>query len=308
MAESKLGSGGLVKDSAVNPGSLFNFDVSPGSKFGTKIPKVSSSTAAQIAATDKHIEDLRKAYALDSSGKTVPYLGTFVTSDVDEMQRLTDATATYRPNAEVHAANAEAKRFTASIEALRNAYAPGKSDKTIPEPGVPASLGARGEYDDIQNQIEFDKLETDQQELITQVTTDKNSPLYEMSPLRAYAFLKRSGNLGPVTSFSQENSENPPFNISDMLSDIFRPGGSVPGSNFNVGFDSQDRGAPGLAGLQAPAPNEIMENFIRMVDPEATAERRKELEELFAIVNSITARQPQRIGPQTADYQLKGDF
>lgn len=130
------------------------------------------------------------------------YTGTFGSSDTTANNRVKAAEAEIRSSQEA-------------------AVAPKKE---------PMSLADRGKQEDIDNQVEFAKLESGQQELVNTIVNDPKSPLFEMTPLRAYMFLKKMGKLDSITSFSQENSEGNPPDISKMLSNIFIPGGSDAGA------------------------------------------------------------------------------
>ena len=237
MAESELGPEGLVKDSAVNPGSLFNFDASPGSKFGKKIPKVSSSTAAQKAAANKHINKMGNAFDPKQVGNTSPYSGVFATSDVDEMARVNLATAAYRPSAEMQAANEEAWRADA--------------------------LQERGRLEGIANQDAFNALTTQQKINIEQAIADPNSPLFR--PLKfdeegqviprtpddaanAYGFLRRLGTT--AGDIGQPKDLN--------LSSIFMPGGGADFGSANIGTSGFN---PTDSTLGSPPNNSVIDEF-----------------------------------------------
>ena len=108
------------------------------------------------------------------------------------------------------------------------------------------------------------------------------------------------------------------FNLQDFLSNRFGPGGKVtPGG---TSFFGTPGGKPfagerpeGLAGLQQAAPDQTLASFMKMFGGDITADRRKELEEIFAMLQGITSMQPERIGPQTQAYrnrqiQYQGGF
>jgi hypothetical protein len=308
MAESELGPEGLVKDSAVNPGSLFNFDASPGSKFGKKIPKVSSSTAAQKAAANKHINKMGNAFDPKQVGNTSPYSGVFATSDVDEMARVNLATAAYRPSAEMQAANEEAWRADA--------------------------LQERGRLEGIANQDAFNALTTQQKINIEQAIADPNSPLFR--PLKfdeegqviprtpddaanAYGFLRRlgttAGDIGQTKGLD--------------LSSIFMPGGanagsvgigtgmvindegkSVPGQGSNIGFNQSDSTNEGLNALPNSQTNPLLATFMATsIFTDASAQAQKDmllqLAPIFEMLQPTvsTVGQP---GPQTV--AVRGGF
>jgi hypothetical protein len=226
MAESKLGPGGLVKDSAVNPGSLFNFDVSPGSTFGPK-PKTVGPDAANKKAEADYIKNLQ----------TPGFTGGFFSSDSDAMERVRNAEALYRPSAEVQAANEEARRV--------------------------AALEARGELQIEANQEAFDALTPEQQNNIEQAIADPNSPLFR--PLKfdeegqviprtpddaanAYGFLRRLGTT--AGDIGQPKDLN--------LSSIFMPGGGADFGSANIGTSGFN---PTDSTLGSPPNNSVIDEF-----------------------------------------------
>ena len=109
----------------------------------------------------------------------------------------------------------------------------------------------------------------------------------------------------------QGKDEEGTFSIDNLLSNMFGPGGRVtPGgtSFFEAEAGKQFAGErpQGLAGLQVGATNPMLATFIKMFENAPTAERRKELENIFAMLQGFTGMQQPRIGPQALAYQFSG--
>jgi len=108
--------------------------------------------------------------------------------------------------------------------------------------------------------------------------------------------------------------------VQNMLSNMFGPGGRVydkevdeegkiihSGKSFfetEAGKQFAGERPQGLAGLGVGAPDPMLETFTKLFENAPTAERRKELEDIFAIIQGFTGTQQPRIGPQTLAYQL----
>lgn len=109
----------------------------------------------------------------------------------------------------------------------------------------------------------------------------------------------------------QGKDEEGTFSIDNLLSNMFGPGGRViPGgtSFFETEAGKQFAGErpQGLAGLQVGATDPMLASFMEMFENAPTAERRKELENIFAMLQGFTGTQQPRIGPQTLAYQFGG--
>ena len=116
--------------------------------------------------------------------------------------------------------------------------------------------------------------------------------------------------------------------VQNLLSNTFGPGGrnassAVGGGEFgigtgqsgtgnNVGFLRSDQPAPGMAGLQTAAPNQMLASFMEMpiFSNANTQERQSMLEQLgplFAMLTDATSTEGTP-GPQTVAYRFRGGY
>ena len=283
----------------------------------------------QFKSTTKAERDYIKN--LQTSADT-GFTGTYQSSAC-KSQAVLDAEKEYRPSAEQQAATQAATKVAEREEKNRKELAAAKA-------GV-AALDDVGDFSQRKN--------------LNAIATQLG-----MSPEGAYGFLNKYGNLSvlaqnfdpsqmgievdPTTraygkGFTQANLDNADldpedranlasqgglasFNVQNMLSNIFGPGGRVynkevdeegkiihSGKSFfetEAGKQFAGERPQGIAGLEVGAPDPVLAAWTKMFEDAPTAERRKELENLFAIIQGFTGTQQPRIGPQTLAYQFGG--
>ena len=295
--------------------------------FGDK--KLTDEDATSPAETKDQFKSTTKAERdYIKNLQTKGFTGTYQSS-AGKSQAVLDAEKEYRPSAEQQAATKVAEREEKNRKELAAAKA-----------GV-AALDDVGDFSQRKN--------------LNAIATQLG-----MSPEGAYGFLNKYGNLSvldqnfdpsqmgievdPTTraygkGFTQANLDNADldpedranlasqgglasFNVQNMLSNIFGPGGRVynkevdeegkiihSGKSFfetEAGKQFAGERPQGIAGLGVGAPDPMLETFTKLFENAPTAERRKELEDIFAMMQGFMGMQQPRIGPQTLAYQFGG--
>tara|TARA_R110002020_G_C16187995_1_gene765314 strand:- start:51 stop:992 length:942 start_codon:yes stop_codon:yes gene_type:complete len=295
--------------------------------FGDK--KLTDEDATSPAETKDQFKSTTKAERdYIKNLQTKGFTGTYQSS-AGKSQAVLDAEKEYRPSEEQQAATKVAEREEKNRKELAAAKA-----------GV-AALDDVGDFSQRKN--------------LNAIATQLG-----MSPEGAYGFLNKYGNLSvldqnfdpsqmgievdPTTraygkGFTQANLDNADldpedranlasqgglasFNVQNMLSNIFGPGGRVynkevdeegkiihSGKSFfetEAGKQFAGERPQGIAGLGVGAPDPMLETFTKLFENAPTAERRKELEDIFAMMQGFMGMQQPRIGPQTLAYQFGG--